>query len=274
MGKLVKKPIYKIINRLLLSDFVQREVQQAFKNRFSYSGTKIAKEIDYVRVDEYSLHDEKISEIENQPIFISARFRSGSTFLWNIFRHIEQCTAYYEPLNEYKFFIDKNKPSKVNPSHLGVADYQREYSGLDHLDEFYKEHWIDTNLYMNNESYDPSLERYISGLVGHAKGTAVLQFNRMDFRLPWLRAHYPKAKILHMYRHPRQQWISVQGKKGYVAVDYPYTGDEGLFLFYTTVWCNDLKKHFPFLEPTLVSHPYALHYYLWKLSYLFGKKIC
>ena len=38
------------------------------------------------------------------PIFITARFRTGSTLLWNIFRHIEGCTAYYEPFNERRWF--------------------------------------------------------------------------------------------------------------------------------------------------------------------------
>lgn len=272
MKNKVKKPVYKLIRRLLNSDFMQTEMQYAFKDRFVHSRHKIAHEINYINADDYGLLNNKTSEHNPSPIFISARFRSGSTFLWNIFRHIEQCTAYYEPLNEYKFFLEKNKRSEINDSHLGVGDYKQEYSGLNNLDEFYKTHWVDTNLYMDNEFYEPDLEHYITELINHAKGTPVLQFNRMDFRLPWLRAHYPEAKILHMYRHPRQQWISVQGKKGRVASDFPYTGNEGFFLFYTTVWANDLKKHFPFLEPTLVSHPYALHYYLWKLSYLFGKK--
>ena len=31
------------------------------------------------------------------PIFITARFRSGSTFLWNLFRRIDGYTSYYEP---------------------------------------------------------------------------------------------------------------------------------------------------------------------------------
>jgi hypothetical protein len=31
------------------------------------------------------------------PIFVTGRFRSGTTLLWNIFRHIDGCTSYYEP---------------------------------------------------------------------------------------------------------------------------------------------------------------------------------
>jgi hypothetical protein len=36
----------------------------------------------------------------------------------------------------------------------------------------------------------------------------VLQFNRIDFRLPWFRHHFPAATILHLARHPRDQWCS------------------------------------------------------------------
>src|SRR5437763_16548303 len=44
---------------------------------------------------------------QHSPIFITGRFRSGSTLLWNIFRHIPGCTAYYEPLNERMWFDRK-----------------------------------------------------------------------------------------------------------------------------------------------------------------------
>ena len=45
----------------------------------------------------------------------------------------------------------------------------------------------------------------------------------------------------------------------------PYDG------FYLRMWAQDLKYRFPFLDEDLVRHPYELFYYLWKLSFLFGK---
>ena len=41
--------------------------------------------------------------------------------------------------------------------------------------------------------------------------------------------------------------------------------------FYTRRWCRDLKYQFPFLDEATVRHPYQLHYYLWKLSYAYGR---
>ena len=41
--------------------------------------------------------------------------------------------------------------------------------------------------------------------------------------------------------------------------------------FYLRMWARDLKYHFPFLDEGFASHPYQLFYYIWKLSYLFGR---
>ena len=40
--------------------------------------------------------------------------------------------------------------------------------------------------------------------------------------------------------------------------------------FYLLRWARDLRHRFPFVDPSSVSHPYALFYYIWKLSYIFG----
>lgn len=63
------------------------------------------------------------------PVFITARFRSGSTLLWNLFRHVPGCTAYYEPLNERRWFDPASRGDRVDKTHVGVEDYWREYKG-------------------------------------------------------------------------------------------------------------------------------------------------
>jgi len=35
-------------------------------------------------------------------------------------------------------------------------------------------------------------------------------------------------------------------------------------------WAKDLQYHFPFLNEDVISHPYQMFYYIWKLSYIFG----
>ncbi|HEY0663456.1 MAG TPA: hypothetical protein VGD18_02490, partial [Thiobacillaceae bacterium] len=70
---------------------------------------------------------------EAAPIFITARFRSGSTFLWQLFRRLDETTCYYEPLNEAKWFKQDRRNDRVDATHVGVGDYRAEYDGMDDL---------------------------------------------------------------------------------------------------------------------------------------------
>lgn len=205
-------------------------------------------------------------------VFISGRFRSGSTLLWNIFRHVANCTAYYEPLNERQWFNPRVRGSQTDATHRGVVNYWHEYEGLEELGKYYREDWIRRDLYMPEAFWAPELRRYIEILLKRAAGRPVLQFNRVDFRLPWLRAQFPRAKVVHLYRHPRDQWISsLQGGSA-----FPLDGQSRDFgpcdKFYLLMWARDLAHHFPFLDVRRDGHPYELFYFIWKLSYLFGRQ--
>lgn len=203
-------------------------------------------------------------------IMITARFRSGSTLLWNIFRHLGECTAYYEPFNERRWFDEGLRGNETDATHRQVTDYWREYSGLEELGNLYSEDWIRREFYMDEGTWNPAMKRYIEILVDHAATRPVLQFNRIDFRLPWIRHHFPNATIVHLFRHPRDEWYSslfdhrLKNKNCSVL---EFLSNEG---FYLGPWAQDLKFHFPFLDPATIDHPYHLFYYLWKLSYLFG----
>jgi len=63
-------------------------------------------------------------------VFITARFRSGSTLLCNLFRQVDACTAYYEPFNERRWFDPSVRGNRVDPTHRDVEDYWREYDAL------------------------------------------------------------------------------------------------------------------------------------------------
>jgi len=203
-------------------------------------------------------------------VFITSRFRSGSTLLWNIFRNIDGCTAYYEPFNERRWFDKTSRGEHVDSTHIGVDDYSSEYDGMEHLDQYYQEDWIKEGLFMDANTWAPDMKSYICELINKADGRPVLQFNRIDFRLPWLKQHFPNAKFIHLHRHPRDQWYSFLTDKKLMTKDnIETTYIDG---FYLNSWCNDLAKHFPFLEQRTTTHPYQRFYYLWKLSYLYGKK--
>lgn len=205
-----------------------------------------------------------------RPVFVTARFRSGSTLLWNLFRHVPGCTAFYEPLNERRWFDPATRGSKVDATHLGVSDYWLEYDGLASLGRWYRDEWTSRRLFMNEDDEDADLAAYIGALVDAAPSRAVLQFNRVDLRLPWLRRCFPDAVILHLYRHPRDQWCSTLIDPARVprsvSIDEFGAHDE----YYLLAWARDLAYNFPFLDPRTATHPYELFYYLWRLSLTFG----
>jgi hypothetical protein len=205
-----------------------------------------------------------------RPVFITARFRTGSTLLWNVFRHLEGCTAFYEPFNERRWFDPSHRGSRVDTTHRAVADYWREYDGLSELAGYYQEDWIRRRLYMDEQSWDPDMAAYIRVLITRAPARPVLQFNRVDFRLAWLRRTFPEATLVHLYRHPRDQWCSTFPD----PAEFPNTAPAGAFAahdhFYLREWAEDLKYRFPFLDERRVAHPYRLFYLIWRLSYCFG----
>jgi len=203
-------------------------------------------------------------------IFITARFRSGSTLLWNIFRHVDGCTAYYEPLNERRWFDASHRGLRTDPTHHDVDNYWMEYDGLERLGAHYHEDWIRHRLYMDEQSWDPDLVQYVRILAEGARARPVLQFNRIDFRLAWFRHNFREASLIHLYRNPRDQWCSTFRHGQSCPPDAGIAEFANYDGFYLLPWATDLKYRFPFLDPATVAHPYRLFYYIWKLSYWWG----
>ncbi len=142
------------------------------------------------------------------PIFVTARFRSGSTMLWNLLRHVPGLTTYYEPLHPFLQLAPAERPKSEDPTHVGVSEYWSEYDRIEGLASYYTEPWHNQDLYLDASHWKPRLARYLRLLIDTAPGRAVLQMNRADFRLAWLRQMFPEATVVHLYRHPRDQWLS------------------------------------------------------------------
>jgi hypothetical protein len=273
MRKRLRQTLMNFVRRLFATDEGRDILAESVPGRFP-SGVMFSPGEDLLGESPYSdlpLAGTRLIDGRNA-VFITGRFRSGSTLLWNIFRHVPGCTAYYEPLNERRWFDPAARGGTTDQTHRGVDNYWREYEGLDELATYYSEDWIRRDLYMSANSWQPALRRYIEILLNHAADRAVLQFNRVDFRLPWLRAQFPKAKIVHLYRHPRDQWLSTLHGGPHFPLNGAVEGFEPYDKFYLLMWARDLRHCFPFLDLKSVTHPYELFYLIWKLSYLFGRK--
>lgn len=270
--RILRRPIYWLVRKALNSYFVREELWLSNRDRFRRG---IEPRLDAAAFDnlpsEYTLaRAEAPRPISRLAVFITARFRSGSTFLWQLFRAIKGITAYYEPLNERRWFLHPERSPPSDPTHRGIDSYGLEYAGMADLDALFDPNWGYRELYMDERSHDRRLFRYIDALIRRAEGRPVLQFNRVDLRLPWLRACFPSATIVHLYRHPREQWMSMQMRKR-IPLDCTIEDFRRYDSFYSLVWARDLRVIFPFLETDPNLSPYALHYYLWRLSFAFGK---
>jgi hypothetical protein len=270
--RIPRRPIYWLIRKTLNSYFVREELWRSNRDRF---GRETAPQLPTAAVRElppaYDLarpHD--VPATSRRPVFITARFRSGSTFLWQLFRAIGSVTAYYEPLNERQWFLHPEHNPPLDPTHRGLDNYGLEYAQMADLAALFDPNWGHRRLYMDERSHDPRLFCYINELIRRAAGRPVLQFNRVDLRLPWLRARFPDARIVHLYRHPREQWMSIQLNRR-IPLDCSVEDFARYDSFYTLAWARDLRVIFPFLEIDQDLHPYALHYYLWRLSFAFGQ---
>jgi hypothetical protein len=181
-------------------------------------------------------------------VFLSGDFCSGSTLLFTLFRKTHEYYCLYEPLHpllrEYLIW-----PLRVYEHHYFVKNYFDEYAGFDRVGELFDPRWATQNLYL--EAGDPAedLYQYIKYLIETAsvrQKKVLLKFNRMSFRLPWLRARFPEAKIVHIYRDKESQWKSI------VARGQEHLGreDVGQYSahfrgFNIADWGEDLKTAFP-----------------------------
>jgi len=203
-------------------------------------------------------------------LFITGRFRSGTTLFWNIFRNIENCWAYYEPCHDLLLSHIKNQ-SPLTVGHIGVKSYWDEYLPiLDKLKESPRIEFGVTRLLLEENSLFEELTQYLRFLISTADNKRpVLQFNRMDFRLPWLKKQFPLAKTIHLFRNPRDQWFSMVRELPQDCWSNPLLNTDYELL----TWSCSLGFVFPFLFSPHIKTSYHRHYLLWRLSKLMGERL-
>lgn len=181
-------------------------------------------------------------------VFLTGDFCSGSTLLFTLFRTTEQYHCLYEPLHpllrEYLIW-----PLRAYEHHYFVRDYFNEFAGFNKIGDYFDPDWATHRLFLGPGDHAPNLKRYLEYLIETAsthRDHVLLKFNRMNFRLPWLRRHFPGAKIVHIYRDKESQWKSIvrrgQEHLGREDIGQNSPQFEG---FNIASWCEDLKTRFP-----------------------------
>ena len=203
------------------------------------------------------------------PIFICGRVRSGTTLLWQIYHRLPGYRAFYQPCHDNLLaHIDHTRPMA---SHHGVDDYWAEFRPLrETLGQRHRPAFGLTRMLLEADDDWPELRDYLQFLIDQCGGERpVLQFNAMCWRLPWLRRQFPDARIVHVWREPRDQWFSMVRHLPADQWDEPNLADAYDLL----QWSSDLAPHLPFLFDADVTTSYARAYYLWRLSRLAGDRV-
>ncbi|WP_162846704.1 sulfotransferase [Marinicella litoralis] len=199
--------------------------------------------------------------VENQAIFITGRFRSGTSFLWQLFDQLDGYCAWYEPLHpQLLAAINHIQPKQ---DHVGIQDYWTTYRQHPGFEKYHDMSFATQNLYLEANDDEARLAAYINQLIElSGDEVPVLQFNRVDFRLPWLRANFPNAKIIHIARNPLQLYHS-QRKH----INSACRHDVNYWDAYELLpWCYALSNEFPFLLKANSKHAFYPFYALYQLS--------
>lgn len=153
------------------------------------------------------------------PIFIHSLYRSGSTYLFNVFRRSEgRYFCYQEPEHEFLINLNEN-PDVLLDVHEDMADSLRHPKlTRPYFWEFHQIQESLNGLFKKTFSFDDffclpadvlSTEQtsYFGALIEHAKARPVLQFCRSAGRVAAFKAQFGGAH-LHLWREPRNQWWS------------------------------------------------------------------
>ncbi len=203
-----------------------------------------------------------------RPVFITGRFRSGTTALWNIFRQEPSVLAIYEPLHDnLPEYLAHELPTDA--SHRGVTDYFRELRQHRELVlQHYRREFGASRLTLAAGDEHPELRAYLDSLIGLAGSRRpLLKFVRMDFRLAWLRRQYPEAVIIHIHRHPREQWLSMLAKE-----TPEFAAGRRVNIFQLSLFAASLVGSLPEILSPAAESSYERAYYLARISRAVGEK--
>lgn len=208
-------------------------------------------------------------------VFVSGDFSSGTTLLFTLFRKTGDFYCLYEPLHE-KLLEYLIYPLRPDEHHLHVEPYFTEYKGFTAIAKLFKPEWGVSQLYMPPEMEADAFYRYWSYLIGSAfgrKAKVMLKENRLTFRLGWLRAKFPSAKIIHIYRDKQKQWNSIV-RRGQEYLGREDIGQHSVNFagFDVARWCDELASIYPELDARRFANGFERYSVLWDLSFAEHKK--
>jgi hypothetical protein len=146
-------------------------------------------------------------------------WRSGSSFVWTRFRETLGTCCYYEPLHHglarlTRQRLHRDTPESMQDRHHPVLErsYFAEFEPLllRRGVRGYDAAFAYDRMVLDPEEPHPALKAYVASLIDRAAAqglTAVLGFNRTNFRIGWLRRRFA-ARHIYVDRDPEAIWSS------------------------------------------------------------------
>jgi len=203
-------------------------------------------------------------------VFVSGLYSSGTTLLFTLFRQSEGCLPLYEPLHEKLDTFVRRQPKEVYEHHFFVDGYFTEYRGFRRISELFSSEWGQRGFHLPAEAQEDGLYRYLTYLIGTGltrEPAVVLKDPRFSFRLPWLRANFPQARVVHVHRDPDAQWQSIVGRiQRHLGREDIGQASPAFSGFGVATWCDDLAPTFPELEESRFTTGHERFRALWERS--------
>jgi hypothetical protein len=170
--------------------------------------------------------------VSDEPIFIHAWWRSGSTYVWSKLRENESCRCYFEPLNptiaDLRLTTIARLPDIDDTRNLRhptlKTHYFAEYAdllrsgGLGYSPDLAYDRYL-----LRIGQPDEQLRNYLTELISSASAAnrrAVLCFCRSQMRSAWMKETLGGVHVAQI-RNPADQWISFKSYQLEIRPNFP-----------------------------------------------------
>ena len=155
----------------------------------------------------------------NSPIFIHSLYRSGSTYLFNVFRRSKEgYWCYQEPENEGLVGLDEHADELLKVGKATSIELRHPPLNKSYFFEFYQIRKKIKGLFRASFTFDDYFvdekvglpedqSRYYGALINHAKGRPVIQSCLSAGKVGALKKAFGGVHV-HLWREPRNQWWS------------------------------------------------------------------
>lgn len=178
-----------------------------------------------------NFNSDMIEPPNRKMVIVSGWFRTGTTYLFSVFRTLDKkFISYYEPLHPLLFLgVLSDTSTSHQLSHDLANNYFEEYKSMDYkrLRLRYLERFeVHSSLLYSFEDTLPLFD-YSNFIIKNTNLTKipVFQFNRISFLLDYFHIFYPDALVISIIRNPRDIFASIVEHYNRVYDTFPFEAE-------------------------------------------------